>query len=328
MNLDIDPITGNYKCFRCGKISRTKQAYDRHNARKRPCGLVIGESSSPFVCQYCNRGFVRKFNLDRHIQSCIFNTPEGYQIIVQNAVMNTMQDENKHLHEKMVLLEQISQMRSDSDKKITDLQTHLLQQADQHRKEIEELKELMRNPPQVVTGDIVQGDKIEDNRQIVINFNDFDKPTLPSFEQMFQILNEYKGGAFMPMFKHIFINLTQYPENTVLYMQDASRGKMLIRSEGRWQAGEPTDIMKRTRNYVYKIIRKEISDNRKTFLDAWDGEKFMGWIMAAMTNHEYNDESIEVKEMLHQIEVVRFIIREFLVENNIIDKKGNLISLT
>ena len=54
----------------------------------------------------------------------------------------------------------------------------------------------------------------------------------------------------------------------------------------------------------------------------------MGWIMAAMTNHEYNDESIEVKEMLHQIEVVRFIIREFLVENNIIDKKGNLISLT
>ena len=42
-------------------------------------------------------------------------------------------------------------------------------------------------------------------------------------------------------------------------MQDASRGKMLIRSEGRWQAGEPTDIMKRTRNYVYKIIRKELT---------------------------------------------------------------------
>ena len=56
----LDPATGYYKCFNCGKLFPRKSNYERHMKRKTPCGIVEGESSKPFSCTYCGRGYIKK----------------------------------------------------------------------------------------------------------------------------------------------------------------------------------------------------------------------------------------------------------------------------
>jgi len=129
------------------------------------------------MCQYCNRGFSRKYHLDRHEFTCKFNTPEGYQIIMQNAIMNTVMEENMKLRK---MLEQ----QIDKNMITEQLESKMNKQAEEHRKEIEELKEMMKNPPMIVSSGmtvtpcapITNIARDQNNNTININFNE-NEPT-------------------------------------------------------------------------------------------------------------------------------------------------------
>jgi len=59
-----------YKCDRCCKNFKQKIDYIRHLKRKYPCKKVIFETPTHeyFVCQNCNKEFIRKDSLNRHIK--------------------------------------------------------------------------------------------------------------------------------------------------------------------------------------------------------------------------------------------------------------------
>lgn len=76
----------------------------------------------------------------------------------------------------------------------------------------------------------------------------------------------------------------------------------------------------------------ELNTNPK-FVSAWctvglnDGEQWVDKIYKLLSRHELNDESDEVKKMLKQADVVKAIVREFLIEKRILDESGHLIAV-
>ena len=124
--LAIDPITGQYKCYNCGKIFPRRQEYTRHMKRKTPCGLVEGVSTKPFQCKYCNKGYIKKQMCELHETKCLFGTPEGFEIIRDKAIVTTIQ----RLQQEVRTLTEQGQERDEKDRSL--------------RVEIEELKQMIR----------------------------------------------------------------------------------------------------------------------------------------------------------------------------------------
>ncbi|MEA1909776.1 MAG: hypothetical protein U9M89_02025 [Patescibacteria group bacterium] len=268
---------------------------------------------------------MRKQKRDEHQTSCKFNTPEGHEIIMQNALKNTLQDEVDKLTKiNTQMSEMNTQMVELMASQQSQIQAQLKDQADKHEREISELKMLLQRPQMTAGRDI-------NTQNITINFNDYDKPSLPSTEELFAILDKHKAGALIPLYQHMFLN-PQKPENMTIYTADASRGKMIVRADGRWQAGEPTLVMRRIRNKLYVMMRSELNDNKTTFITAWctkgmnDGTLWVNKVKEYMERHELNDESDEVKKMLTQTDVVKALVKEFLIENKILDTSGHLLT--
>ena len=70
-----------YKCKKCLKEFNKKSNYKAHLNKKFPCKLDTSlknnsilvpnmEHNSRYICNYCNRSYSRKPNLNKHLKSC------------------------------------------------------------------------------------------------------------------------------------------------------------------------------------------------------------------------------------------------------------------
>lgn len=68
-------IGRDYKCDICDKVFTSKASYDRHKTRKTPCKLM--KDLNEYKCDNCNKVFNYKYSLTRHlVESCkIENKP-------------------------------------------------------------------------------------------------------------------------------------------------------------------------------------------------------------------------------------------------------------
>jgi hypothetical protein len=95
----------DYQCSRCQKVFPHKGTYERHVNRKFPC-KIVGEIVR-FACEFCDKTYTTKSNLNRHLKACkskqnseieqrIDNMErkiekleiENKQLVVQNNVTN------------------------------------------------------------------------------------------------------------------------------------------------------------------------------------------------------------------------------------------------
>jgi predicted Zn-ribbon and HTH transcriptional regulator len=69
----VDIVINNKKCNDCGKEFRDSHNFNQHKNRKTPCmvrELSQEQMNDPNRCIYCNKVFVKKSNLLRHLNTC------------------------------------------------------------------------------------------------------------------------------------------------------------------------------------------------------------------------------------------------------------------
>jgi hypothetical protein len=79
-----------YKCKICSKTFNRKSSYDNHMKRKKPCvplnstnfnlkkkinnplnrAVSQKKEQKDYKCEYCNKSFTKKYNLNRHLDTC------------------------------------------------------------------------------------------------------------------------------------------------------------------------------------------------------------------------------------------------------------------
>src|SRR5271170_4966557 len=72
MNRDV---ARNFKCDRCGKKFPQSRDLKRHTSKKSPCTPILeledlpeDQKNNPNKCMFCNRPFVNKSTMIRHIR--------------------------------------------------------------------------------------------------------------------------------------------------------------------------------------------------------------------------------------------------------------------
>ena len=90
-------------CDLCGKVFRVPAEYQRHKNKKTPCLIVEvapEQINNPNRCIYCNKTFVQKQTLTRHLNSCK----------VKNGEVKVPNDNVKYEQEIRILREEIKQL--------------------------------------------------------------------------------------------------------------------------------------------------------------------------------------------------------------------------
>ena len=91
------------RCDLCGKVFRVPAEYQRHKNKKTPCLIVEvapEQINNPNRCIYCNKTFVQKQTLTRHLNSCK----------VKNGEVKVPNDNVKYEQEIRILREEIKQL--------------------------------------------------------------------------------------------------------------------------------------------------------------------------------------------------------------------------
>ena len=96
-----------YKCDNCQKEFNRKSTYDTHLSRKNPCKL---DTSIDNQCSYCDKIYTTKFNLNKHLKSCV-------KKILEDDKQEQINELKKLLFEHQKKLEELSKEKETNNQK-------------------------------------------------------------------------------------------------------------------------------------------------------------------------------------------------------------------
>jgi hypothetical protein len=251
-----------YICEKCLKnFSNSKSHYTRHINRKKSCRAMYVDNLDildkqeilydKFVCEYCNLKFVKKYNLNRHLQKCKNN------LKIDNSF-------NKIVVEK--LNEKI-------DEKIHEKLNHLIKQNNELKKENIELKKKNnknKNNNNFIIDKYEEKDKKQDihiilnqniinnNQNNIISFNNMNLQNVDKNLFINPIMNTRLFGKeiILKMIENIYIN-ENLPEYQNIMITDKNRGYVKIYNNGKWK----TDNIQ-----IINLVIDGIIEHSKTIL--------------------------------------------------------------
>lgn len=90
-------IMVKHECIRCNKIFKTPTDLNRHLNIKTPCNIAkpVKNEDNKYICNICNIEFPRKYNLTRHMKSCLPN--KGINIITDETIVQLIKKQSTEL---------------------------------------------------------------------------------------------------------------------------------------------------------------------------------------------------------------------------------------
>jgi hypothetical protein len=212
-----------YVCDICKKEFNRKSTYDTHLIRKNPCKL---DNSIDNQCQYCEKSYTTKFNLNKHLKSCA-----------------------KKL------------LEDDKQQQINELKKLLFE----HQKKLEELsKEKDKETNQNITvndnsNNTNTNNNIVNNTTNNINIYSVGKEDLSRLSQE-EILKLCTSGTYYPLLAAEIIHCNEkYPEFQNILISNLRAANGLIKINDKW-VSQPQDDILRTmlsidKNNVSNLIK-------------------------------------------------------------------------
>lgn len=368
----------NYTCFICNKSFNRKSNYDYHtNNKKKPCkqnnNFMFTECSSEnltcssenldssfeqhktekivndcclikknFKCENCNKIFNKKFNLNRHQESC---KVEKEQInLNENKMVNVDEldvDDNTKLilslfiNQNKIILENIkNELRNELKKELEEQMGKLNTKSS--KKTINNTNTNTNtncNNTNNTNNTTNQNTLINNNSNNTINIiahgkEDFSKIEL---DAIMTCLSTFKHKEIIPnITKHIYLNDTK-PENQNFYVTDMSRNKCKYHDGKKWQIGKSSDKITKIFDNVHNVLtdpfEKENIEKTTAFIKANPKKYNPQFIKVA--NHYlkslYDDddkESIEDKaKVLEELKLIFFNNKEEIMRIKLKDEK-------
>lgn len=221
------PIIEPNKCQLCGKSFGTARDFDRHKNRKTPC--VIREvpedqRNNPNRCIHCNKIFVQKQSLTRHLGLCKF----------KNRVIQIPDEKIRHEQEIRVIME-----KQDIDNKaMVDLIAGLTNELAEVKKKLFELE---ARPATNITNNVKVGNIQVGN----VVFSNYDSPCAADLKITSDDLHE--SNLLGCIIRKVFFN-PERPQNHVILKPNPNDDLLIVHKDGNWikLSGQATTTLLRT----------------------------------------------------------------------------------
>jgi hypothetical protein len=265
-------IINDKKCFNCGKTFKTSQAAARHQRRKTPClirDFAPEDLQNPLRCIYCNKIYVTKGNLHKHLATCK----------IKNGGMNILDEKVRYEQEIKNLKDQLAQ-QAGVETQIRDLSAELqeIRQAiggasgaitNSRVRTTNNTKNITKNN----TKNNVKNTNSHDTNNInqTINFYNYNKPKTDTLKlTQDDLLVDNTSKKLLEM---IYFN-KNIPENHVLWRPNIKERRLLVYKDDTWKtvAGvELAPTFTDVKNIVYfvghdKINGGELCSSEEEFL--------------------------------------------------------------
>ncbi|QYB17761.1 hypothetical protein PV-S19_0397 [Pacmanvirus S19] len=218
----------NKKCYSCGKVFRTPANLLVHKNRKTPClirEVPPEQANNPNRCIFCNKVFVQKQSLNRHLKSCK----------IKNGGMEILVDKVRYDQEIRILKERMEQ----KDKEIEQDKKEKEEQIKKLMEEVDALKKAVTvQQPQVVNNTIYNAPVVN------ITLNNYNKPTIEGL-----IISQEELAGISKLSKYLLQKLyfnPELPQNHCMYLVN-KKDKSLLVYDSNWRivTGENTgDVIK------------------------------------------------------------------------------------
>ena len=186
-----------------------------------------------FQCEFCQKKFNRKYNLNRHLERCKLK-PENNKSFQSNDKLDL-----------------------------------ILKQNDELKKEIEKLKIKIRKTKTKTTNININQQNINVNNNILINFNELDYNNIDKKLFIQPIMNHRLFGKMiiLQMIENVYIN-ENHPEYQNLIITDKNRGYVKIYNNGKWKTDNIEminmiidEIISHSKNIMIELKEQYINNN-------------------------------------------------------------------
>lgn len=257
-----------YICDKCLKnFGNKKDHLERHLNKKKPCVKNINarllqqipllqpiqicqeiiqepiikiektektDKNDIFECEYCEKTFTRKFNLERHLNGRCDKKKEEDKFV--NELQNVSKSELKEINKKLnLILKQNEELKKDNDE-IKKENTELKKQIKQKKN-----KSIVNNNINIVNNNnnvLNNNNNImnNNNNNNLINFNNMDFTNVDKKLFINPIMNTRLFGKeiILTMIENIYIN-ENLPEYQNIVITDKNRGYVKVFTNGKWK---------------------------------------------------------------------------------------------
>ena len=248
----------NHPCPNCGEVFDKKSTFVYHINRKRPCKKITPqiaqitpitlttqteliqqdnqtipipipiciEIEKKFICKFCNHNFLRKFNLERHLNGRCKLKQE------QDKEQDEDEDEDKDEEKNNIKIKKDNKKLIEDDEKYNFILKRLTDLENENRK----LKIKIKKTKKTTNININQNNNIINQNNILINFNDLKLEDVDKKLFTNPLLNSRLQGKFiiLQMIENVYIN-ESHPEYQNIMITDKNRGYVKIYNNGRWK---------------------------------------------------------------------------------------------
>ena len=210
------------------------------------------ENKKKFICKFCNHDFMRKFNLERHLngrcklkqeqQKDEKNEEINEEINkekdkeINNIKLNEnnikSNENNIKLNENNIKLDEKNKIEIESDEKYNLILKRLTYLENENKK----LKNKIKKTNKTTNININQNNNIINQNNILINFNDLKLEDVDKKLFTNPLLNSRLQGKFiiLQMIENVYINET-HPEYQNIMITDKNMGYVKIYNNGKWK---------------------------------------------------------------------------------------------
>ena len=207
-----------------------------------------------FICKFCNHNFLRKYNLERHLNKRCKSKQkqEQKQEQEQEQEQEQKQEQEQEQEQKKEQEQEQEQKQEKNNIKINDdckkstydkklieddkKYNFILKRLNDLENENKKLKIKIKKTKKTTNININQNNNIINQNNILINFNDLKLEDIDKKLFTNPLLNSRLQGKFiiLQMIENVYINET-HPEYQNIMITDKNRGYVKIYNNGRWK---------------------------------------------------------------------------------------------
>jgi uncharacterized C2H2 Zn-finger protein len=355
-----------FKCIKCNKIFGKKHHLINHLNKKFKCDELdiklisnAPESSSTnitssesntnidenkiFKCEMCNMSFVKKYNLERHLNGRCkakntidekFNENKMVNVDDLDVDDNTKLILSLFINQNKIILENIkNELRNELKKELEEQMGKLNTKSSKKTINNTNTNTNCNNTTNNTTNQNTLNTLLNNNSNNTINIIAHGNEDISKIEldAIMTCLSTFKHKEIIPnITKHIYLNDTK-PENQNFYVTDMSRNKCKFHDGKKWQIGKSSDKITKIFDNVHNVLtdpfEKENIEKTTAFIKANPKKYNPQFIKVA--NHYlkslYDDddkESIEDKaKVLEELKLIFFNNKEEIMRIKLKDEK-------